>query len=91
MIVGVLVLVLLTSGITYMFVSGMQKDKNIQPPPTISVMGEATKKVMPDQFMLSFTVSGNGSNAATSTQEAAKNLAKVKNALMPMPGAWAIG
>ncbi len=50
--------------------------------PTISVMGEATRKVMPDQFVLNFNVAGNGTNSAISTAEAAKNLAAAKAALM---------
>lgn len=81
MVIGAIVLIMLSAGITYVVINS-KAVKIDDKTPTISVMGEATRKVMPDQFVLNFNVAGNGTTSAISTAEAAKNLAAAKAALM---------
>jgi len=64
LVVGVLVIVLLSAGLTYYVVKTSEGSPAVQPPgknetsdkPTITVRGEATKTIMPDTMTIVFTI-----------------------------------
>ncbi len=87
LVIGIIVVVLITAGLTYYIAksgeTGFQGNyTNQSGKPTITVSGEATKSVMPDQLTLGITVTGNGTTVADSQSDAAAKVAAVKAALV---------
>ena len=71
LVIGIIVVVLITAGLTYYIAKSggpgpLGNYTNQSGKPTITVSGEATKSVMPDQLTLGITVTGNGTTVADS-------------------------
>lgn len=87
LVIGIIVVVLITAGLTYYIAksggNGIPGNyTNQSGKPTITVSGEATKTVMPDQLTLGITVTGNGTTVADSQADAAAKVAAMKAALI---------
>jgi uncharacterized protein YggE len=92
LVVGIIVVVLITAGLTYFIVkSGTgpgptppvnQTVNETGQPPTITVRGEATKTILPDQLTIGITIETTGANVSDSQAENAKESAKVRSALL---------
>jgi uncharacterized protein YggE len=88
LIVGIILIVLITAGLTYYVARqgaelppANQTNQTIYPP-TISMRGEASKTVMPDLLTIGFTVDSGGSTTSEAQAANAKEVAKLKAALI---------
>ena len=79
-VIGLIVVVLITAGLTY-YVAKAGAPGGNQTAPTITVQGEAAKTVTPDLLTIGITVVGNGSTVADSQADAASKVAALKAAL----------
>ncbi|NYZ79466.1 SIMPL domain-containing protein [Candidatus Micrarchaeota archaeon] len=87
LIVGILILVLLTAGLTYYItkttaVLPPSSQTNTTSKPTITVSGEATRTVTPDVLSIGFTIQTSAVNTSDSEALNAAETAKVKAALL---------
>jgi len=87
LIVGILIVVLLTAGLTYYITKGTVT----QPPPgtnqtgetpTITVRGEATKTFTPDLLTIGISLESFGNDTASSQAQSSKDTAAFKSALL---------
>src|SRR5262249_2158049 len=77
------VVILITAGLTYYIAkSGPGAAGTNQTKPTITVQGQSTRAVMPDQLSLGLSVVGNGTTVAQSQADAAAKVAALKAALI---------
>ncbi len=90
LVIGVLLVVLITAGLTYYItktstvpVTPVQNETNeTGVVPTITVRGEATRTLSPDQMVISLTIASLGADAAASQAQSATDTAAVKAALL---------
>lgn len=87
LIIGVVALVLITAGLTYMIAkSGELPQANATnqtgEKPTITVRGEASKTVTPDLLTIGLSIEGNGSTIAASQAAVSAKAAAVKARLL---------
>ena len=89
LIIGIVALVLITAGLTYLIAKSgevgpiiINGTNQTSENPTITVRGEASKTVTPDLLTIGLSVEGNGTTVKESQQEAAAKMARVKSALL---------
>ncbi|MEW6035104.1 MAG: SIMPL domain-containing protein [Candidatus Micrarchaeota archaeon] len=87
LVVGVIVVVLITAGLTYYITKSAeqlpQNQTNVSlEKPSITVRGEATKTVSPDLMVIGLTIDSFGNNTSASQAQSATDTAKVKAALL---------
>ncbi len=89
LVVGVIVVVLITAGLTYYITKSSaeqlppQNQTNVSlEKPSITVRGEATKTVSPDLMVIGLTIDSIGANTSASQAQSAADTAKVKAALL---------
>ncbi|MFH0885356.1 MAG: SIMPL domain-containing protein [Candidatus Micrarchaeota archaeon] len=89
LVLGVVLIVLITAGLTYYIskagngVIPLQNQSNTTgEPPTITVRGEATKTLPPDLLTIGLSVETVGSNTSDSQAKNAVEIAKLKSALL---------
>jgi uncharacterized protein YggE len=87
LIVGIMILVLITVGLTYYItktttVLPSSNQTNITGQPTITISGEATRTVTPDMLSIGLTIQTSGLTTSDSEALNAAETAKVKEALL---------